>query len=161
MHINVKNIILWQLIAQYFNLIISENRKNVVKSFPVRVFVPFTHPHPRLKCTSSAGLRSVIVVDKGGNRVMAVTPMKLLLFIRIAFPTSSAKRRRTFWTTTRNVLVYVAHSHKWWCGGAEHSSWHTYIPQLDNFPPQWGRIEIIICPTNHATFLRVVGEDDV
>lgn len=65
MHINVKNIILWQLIAQYFNLIISENRKNVVKSFPVRVFVPFTHPHPRLKCTSSAGLRSVIVVDKG------------------------------------------------------------------------------------------------
>lgn len=34
MHINVKNVILAKLIAQYFNLIISENRKNVVKSFP-------------------------------------------------------------------------------------------------------------------------------
>lgn len=34
MHINVKKVILSKLIAQYFNLIISENRKNDVKSFP-------------------------------------------------------------------------------------------------------------------------------
>lgn len=140
MHINVKNIILWQLIAQYFNLIISENRKNVVKSFPLlfESSSPLDSPQAqvhvlRLLCWFGACLRREIVLDKGGNRVMAVTPMKLLLFIRIAFPTSSAKRR-TFWTT-RNVLVYVAYSQMTRCRGAEwyRVGWHTYNSQLDNF----------------------------
>lgn len=44
MHINVKKVILAKLIAQYFNLIISENRKNVVKSFSFLVESLSVHP---------------------------------------------------------------------------------------------------------------------
>lgn len=44
MHINVKKVILAKLIAQYFNLIISETRKNVVKSFPFLVESLSVHP---------------------------------------------------------------------------------------------------------------------
>lgn len=57
MHINVKNIILAKLIAQYFNLIISENRKNVVKSFPFA-----GAPAPESSALSAGSIHSAVRV---------------------------------------------------------------------------------------------------
>lgn len=110
MHINVKNIILAKLIAQYFNLIISETRKNVVKSFPFLLkSLHSTVASIVRKATTTTSLAvpstTTRTVDDDDGIVVAV--LKLLLFIRIAFPVSSAKRTNIW---SRNYPIYFLFS---------------------------------------------------